>query len=99
MAQATSDHPWPAAPPPIHSPPLRSDSPRIIEPQEEWRSGFKSNPQSSSRLEHRHLPLEHSHAASEVQIYPPQTAMSRITDPVGPNRTLTPQSSQQDPTR
>ncbi|KAK5459386.1 Chitin synthase 4 [Exophiala xenobiotica] len=113
MAQ-TASHPLPPTPPPaIYSPPLRTDSPQIIEPVEDGgtisHAGISrpkisqarqmSNPSISMSLADRRS-SEGAYAAANVQISPPETAMSRTADYVAVNRTLTPQQSlQQDPSR
>ncbi|KAK6380411.1 Chitin synthase 4 [Exophiala oligosperma] len=104
MAETTSHPLPPTPPPPIYSPPLRTDSPQIIEPVDERETGLArpsnaqskqiSNPSISMSLADER-PLSTSPAPSSLQITPPETAMSRSTDPVAPKRTLTPQPSQQ----
>src|SRR5882757_9044291 len=84
----TASHPLPPTPPPpIYSPPARTDSPRIVEPLGGRVDG--------------HATAGNQYASqSNVHIHPPETAMSRTSDPAGPNRTLAPQPSmQQDPNR
>ncbi|OCT49391.1 chitin synthase activator [Cladophialophora carrionii] len=110
MAQV-ADHPLPPTPPPaIYSPPLRSDSPRIIEPREERGNGRPQHDQrklshsATSMFPSDARPTDDVYAladaAAEVQIHPPETAASRTVDPVASNRTLTPQPSLQfDPNR
>ncbi|OAG38188.1 hypothetical protein AYO21_07648 [Fonsecaea monophora] len=109
MAELAS-HPLPPTPPPaIYSPPLRSESPRIMEPMEErgnvHMSTFKQGSSQSRQMSYPSIsmspadtrPTDDVHAladaAAGVQIHPPETAMSRTPDPVAPNRTLTPQPS------
>ncbi|RVX67016.1 hypothetical protein B0A52_09230 [Exophiala mesophila] len=88
MAEATI-HPLPPTPPaPIYSPPLRTDSPRIVEPRPE-QDAYRP-PSTSSR----------DHYAMNRPLPSPEAAMPRIPDPAAPNRTLTPQSvTPQDPQR
>lgn len=99
------DHPLPPTPPPaIYSPPLRSESPRIIEPQEERGNTWQQNDQTR-KLSHPTIsmppvgdrPTDDVHALADaavgVQIHPPEIAASRTSELVAPNRTLTPQAS------
>ncbi|KIW21316.1 hypothetical protein PV08_01896 [Exophiala spinifera] len=109
MAQATSHPLPPTPPPPIYSPPLRIGSPQIIEPVGERATGLPrsvsaqsketGNPAiSMSTVDER--PPSASAAPTNLQIHPPETALSKSTDPMAPKRTLTPQpSQQQDPNR
>ncbi|KAL6250374.1 Chitin synthase 4 [Rhinocladiella similis] len=109
MAQKTSHTLPPNPPPPIYSPPLRTDSPQIVEPVEEPATGLPrpstaqskqmSNPSISMSLADER-PQSVSAAPSSLPISQPETAMSRSTDPGATKRTLTPQpSQQQDPSR
>ncbi|KAJ9615271.1 Chitin synthase 4 [Cladophialophora chaetospira] len=107
----TAGHPLPPTPPPaIYSPPLRSDSPRIIEPREErghvrpYNDQRKLSYPAISMSPAGTRPTDDLYAladaAAEVQIHPPETAASRNPDTIAPNRTLTPQPSHQhDPSR
>ncbi|EXJ77924.1 hypothetical protein A1O3_09083 [Capronia epimyces CBS 606.96] len=112
MAEVASPHLQPTPPPPIYSPPLRTDSPHIIEPMEEKGNAqppaYRQKPPQSSHVSNPSIsmspadsgPGEEAYGKAGVQISPPETAMSRTSDPVAPNRTLTPQPSrQQDPSR
>ncbi len=104
-------HPLPPTPPPaIYSPPLRSDSPRIIEPREEWGHARPQNDQRKlsypaiSMSPATNRPTDDLYAladaAAEVQIHPPETVASRNPDMIAPNRTLTPKPSlYHDPSR
>lgn len=111
MAETASYSLAPTPPPPVYSPPLRADSPQILEPMEEQRGptqlpNRQQNPQSRQiRPSISMVPpgsplLENTYNTGDVRIHPPETAMSRTSDVAGPNRTLTPQPSQQmDPNR
>ncbi|KAK4941720.1 Chitin synthase 4 [Elasticomyces elasticus] len=112
MAETTS-HPLPPTPPPnIYSPPLRSDSPQIIEPMEERGRGVTpiSRPGTSpsrkmsgptiSMSPADDRPYRSSYAAVNTDFTPQDYPVSHTPDSLAPGRTLTPQSvPQQDPTR
>ncbi|KAK5044560.1 hypothetical protein LTR84_010684 [Exophiala bonariae] len=95
MAQLLG-HPLPPTPPPaIYSPPLRTDSPRIIEPPSQDRDNTAYSP-----YDHHHSKSLSTSQDGDGHILPPEAALSRSSDPIAPNRSLTPQPALgQDPNR
>ncbi|KAL2444733.1 Chitin synthase regulator 2 [Exophiala dermatitidis] len=113
MAQVASPPLPPTPPPPIYSPPLRAASPQVMEPLEEkgivqQPPAYQQENQEPKNMSNPTISMspadggsgEEAIEVTEVQISPPEPALSKPSDAAAPEGTLTPEPSlRQDPAR